>query len=268
MSRVDHFPSTHATWIDAQLTIIDGAGGATEGPRAQVAENARAALRKHLWERYHAPLRAYVHGGSLRRAGEPEELVSGYFAERVTTPEFLVAWRSSGMPLRRWMMNGMGFYARGVVRDRMRDRMRTFTDLAEPRASATTDAGTDRRADPTDDLLGADARTAADAFEHAWAIAVLDAAHAQVHAELDAQGRLDQYEVFRRRVIDGEGYDTIAPSVGLTPQQCAGATRLVSQRLAASLREVLRDEGVTEGEMDATVAEVQRAVGLRRADGG
>jgi hypothetical protein len=267
MSRVDHFPSTHATWIDAQLTIIDGAGGATEGPRAQVAGNARAALRKHLWERYHAPLRAYVHGGSLRRAGEPEELVSGYFAERVTTPEFLVAWRSSGMPLRRWMMNGMGFYARGVVRDRMRDRMRTFTDLAEPRASATTDAGTDRRADPTDDLLGADARTAADAFEHAWAIAVLDAAHAQVHAELDAQGRLDQYEVFRRRVIDGEGYDTIAPSVGLTPQQCAGATRLVSQRLAASLREVLRDEGVTEGEMDATVGEVRRAVGARPAEG-
>jgi hypothetical protein len=73
--------------------------------------------------------------------------------------------------------------------------------------------------------------------------------------------------VFRRRVIDGEGYDTIAPTVGLTAQQCAGATRLVSQRLAAALREVLRDEGVTEGEMDGAVADVQRAVGVRPMDG-
>ena len=67
--------------------------------------------------------------------------------------------------------------------------------------------------------------------------------------------------MFRRRVIEGEGYDTIGPSVGMSAQQCAGATRLVSQRMAAALREVLRAEGVRESEMDRTVQEVQRAVG-------
>ena len=250
---VDHFPSTHGTWIDAQLTIIDGA----DGSQASRALSAREALRQHLWERYHAPLRAYVHGGSLRRAGEPDDLVAGYFADRVTTPDFLPAWRRANMPLRRWMMNGMGFYARGVVRDRMRDRLRPFTDL-----TGSTAPGSDSTTTGAEEaFLPADERTSEAAFEHAWAIAVLDAAHTQAHAELAKEDRLDEYDVFRRRVIEGEGYDTIGPSVGMSAQQCAGATRLVSQRMAAALREVLRAEGVRESEMDRTVQEVQRAVG-------
>jgi len=265
MPRVDHFPSTHATWIDAQLTIIDEPGDAAAAASSPRAERARASLRTHLWERYHAPLRAYAHGGSLRRAGDPDDLVAGYFAERVTAPEFLREWRRTDMPLRRWMMNGLGFYARGVVRDRMRDRLRTFTDAG---AGAATSAAATGAGEPTGaglgealDALAADDRTAEDAFDRAWAIAVLDAAHAHAHAELAAEGRLDAYEVFRRRVIEGEGYETIGPSIGLDAQQCAGATRLVSQRMARALREVLRAEGVRESEMDATMAEVRRAVG-------
>ena len=265
MPRVDHFPSTHATWIDAQLTVIEECGEAPAAAQAQRAERAMASLRTHLWERYHAPLRAYVHGGSLRRAGEPDDLVAGYFADRVTAPEFLREWRRTDLPLRRWMMNGLGFYARGVVRDRMRDRLRTFTDAG---AGAATGAGTTGAGEPSGTGLGealdafaADDRTAEDAFDRAWAIAVLDAAHAQAHAELADEGRLDAYEVFRRRVIEGEGYETIGPAVGMDAPQCAGATRLVSQRMARALREVLRAEGVRESEMDATMAEVRRAVG-------
>ena len=67
---VDHFPSTHATWIDAQLTIAERSRAAGDA----VGEiNAIDALRRHLMERYHAALRAYVCGGSLRRLGEPDE---------------------------------------------------------------------------------------------------------------------------------------------------------------------------------------------------
>ncbi len=257
MPRVDHFPSTHATWIDAQLTIIDECESASAdgGLRVERGRQAQSALRQHLWDRYHAPLRAYAQGGSLRRAGDPDDLLAGYFADRVTRPEFLRDWRRTDMPLRRWMMNGLGFYARGVVRDRMRDRIRPFTDLSP---GSPADAGAPAGPDP---IEGADDRTATDAFEHAWAIAVLDAAHAQAHAELAAEGRLDAYDVFRRRVIEGEGYETIAPALGLTAQQCAGATRLVSHRMANALREVLRAEGVRESEMEATMAEVRRAVG-------
>jgi hypothetical protein len=69
---VDHFPSTHATWIDAQLTIVERAGVHTEH-----GQSAQYALRQYLMQRYHAALRAYVTRSSLRSLTEPDDLVGG-----------------------------------------------------------------------------------------------------------------------------------------------------------------------------------------------
>ena len=242
MSETDHFPTTEQTWLLDRLA--EGHGGSS-------------ARRDHIMTRYREPLLAYARGSSLRTVAEPDELVHGFFVAFFERPDGLERWAESGTRLRRWMMNGMGFYARGVVRDRMRDRLRPFTDLTGSAAPSSDSTSTGAE----EALLPADERTSEAAFEHAWAIAVLDAAHTQAHAELSNEDRLDEYDVFRRRVIEGEGYDTIGPSVGMSAQQCAGATRLVSQRMAAALREVLRAEGVRESEMDRTVQEVQRAVG-------
>jgi len=107
---VDHFPSTHATWIDAQLTIAERAGAHTED-----GQSARRALQQHLMQRYHEPLRAYVRGSSMRQLGDADELVGGFFADRVGAHGFLADWRESRMPLRRWLMNGISFYGRGVI---------------------------------------------------------------------------------------------------------------------------------------------------------
>jgi hypothetical protein len=116
---VDHFPSTHATWIDAQLTIAERSRAAGD---AAGESNAVTALRRHLMERYHDALRAYVLGGSLRRLGEVDELIGGFFAERACRPGFLAQWRASGLPLRRWMMTGINLYGKTIVRERTRDR--------------------------------------------------------------------------------------------------------------------------------------------------
>jgi hypothetical protein len=90
-----------------------------------------------------------------------------------------------------------------------------------------------------------------------------------VHADLSAQGRLEEFGIFRRRVISGEAYTTIAAGTGRSEQQCASATRLVTDRLREALRVVLRDEGITEPEIDAALAEVYEAFGIaRRLDGG
>ena len=60
----DHFPSTHATWIDAQLTIVEGVPASGEAPGGGSATAARAALRAHLMERYYDALRTYVRSAS------------------------------------------------------------------------------------------------------------------------------------------------------------------------------------------------------------
>jgi DNA-directed RNA polymerase specialized sigma24 family protein len=233
---VDHFPSTHATWIDAQLTIAERSRAAGD---AAGEVHAVDALRWHLMERYHAALRAYALGGTMRSLGDADELVAGFFAERVGRPEFLREWRASGMPLRRWMMNGLSFWARGVARDQGRERGRIAGGTAP---------------DPLDD------RDAARMFDSEWAVSMINAAHARAHAELDAEGKLDEHAIFRRHVIGGERYESIAAELGMTQQGCANAVRRVGARVRDALRDVLVEDGVKPEDVEDAVREVMRIV--------
>jgi DNA-directed RNA polymerase specialized sigma24 family protein len=236
---VDHFPSTHATWIDAQLTIIEERGEADARSR-----DAHRALARYVMERYRGPLRAYVMGSGLRDLGDADELVDGFFAHFLASADALVRWRGSGMQLRRWLMNGMAFHGRTVRKDAARRRGR-----ASPDADAI--AGAQPAADPD----------GAGAFDRAWALEVVNEAHRVTHAECVARGLLDEYEVFRLHVNEGLAYAVIAPRTGRTEQQCANATRRIGGMLRDAVRELLRGEGVPPGELDDAVAEVQRLLG-------
>ena len=225
------FPTTHATW----LRTLVGEGVAT-AERGNAAERARIAVM----ERYAEPLSVFVRGSSLARLGEPDEIVNGFFAARLSDAAFLEGWARSGMRLRRWLMNGILFYGQGVARDRMR---------AAARGGAVEPRELDRRE--------GDGATAEADFERAWAVAVVREATARVEATLEAEGRAVDFEIFRRHAIDGQPYAIFAREVGRSEQQCAGATRLVAQRVRAALAEVLREEGVAEGELDAEIARVR-----------
>jgi hypothetical protein len=144
------------------------------------------------------------------------------------------------MRLRRWLMNGMLFYGQGLARDRAR---------AEARGGAVEPRALDRRE--------GDGATAEADFERAWALAVVREATARAEAQLEVEGRAVDFEIFRRHAIDGQPYAVFAREVGRSEQQCAGATRLVAQRVRAALAEVLREEGVAEGELDAEIARVR-----------
>jgi hypothetical protein len=82
-------------------------------------------------------------------------------------------------------------------------------------------------------------------------------ATARVEAELLAESRAVEFDIFRRHAIDGQPYAVFAREVGKSEQQCAGATRLVAQRVRAALAEVLREEGVPERELDDEISRVR-----------
>jgi len=248
---VDHFPSTHATWIDAQLTIAeDGerAAAAGDGAGRSRAESAMDALRRHVMHRYTAALTAYVSTPQLRRIGERDELVSGFFARTMSDPGFFLRWRSSGMPLRRWLMNAMSFHCRGVMRDAQRDAARGAG--ADPEQLASTLAGGEP--DP------------AAAFDRAWALALANDAYAQVQSDLAARGRGVDDVAFRMHVVDGLTYAQVASQTGRTEAECLNAVRRVATALRAAVRDLLREEGVPAPELDAAVDEVL-AIMERRA---
>jgi hypothetical protein len=69
------FPTTHATWL--RTLVGDGVATAARG---NAAETARIAVM----ERYAEPLSVFVRGSSLARLGEPNEIVNGFFAARLS----------------------------------------------------------------------------------------------------------------------------------------------------------------------------------------
>ena len=241
----DHFPSTHATWINAQLTIAedgDRAAAAGDASASARASNARDALRRHVMERYTDALGAYVSASGLRSAGERDDLVAGFYAGPLSDDAFFRRWRTSGMPLRRWLMNAISFHCRGIRRDAARERERQSGDLLDPGAA------------------GAVERDAADAFDRAWALSLVNEAYARVQDDLAAGGRGIEDEVLRMHVIDGMSYDGVARALGLTRNDCFNAARRVAGRVRDAVRDLLREEGVPESELEAAIAEVLRFV--------
>ena len=225
------FPTTHATW----LRTLAGEGVADAEWRI-AAERARIAVM----ERYAEPLAVFVRGSSLVRLGEPAEIVNGFFAARLSDARFLAGWAASGMRFRRWLMNGILFYGQGLARDRMRAQQRGGP--VEPREL-------DRRegAHPSGE----------EDFERAWSLAVVREATDRAEQELLAEGRSVDFEIFRRHAVDGRPYAAFAREVGRSESQCAGATRLVAQRVRAKLAELLAEEGVPERELDDEIARVR-----------
>ena len=191
-------------------------------------------------ERYATPLAVFVRGSSLSRLGEPAEIVNGFFAARLSDSAYLADWAKSGMRLRRWLMNGILFFGQGLQRDRAR---------AADRGGSVEPRMLDRR-------VGDSAQAEAN-FERSWALAIVREATARVEDELGDEGRSVDFDIFRRHAIEGLPYAAFAQEVGKSAQQCAGATRLVAQRVRARLAEILREEGVPEAEVDDEIARVR-----------
>lgn len=235
--RTDIFPSTHATWLHTRIESVCDTNTATSALAARE-------LREHLMLRYHKPLCAYVRGSSLRTLGEPEELVHEFFARALADDMFLVRWKARGNPLRRWMMNGLLLHARGVVRDRARNREHSGKNPSV-----------------IDSIAQSSEPSAEQAFESAWAMAMLDAACQDVQDSFAKDDRAQAFDIFRKHVIDGKSYPEVHAQLGVDPVRCATEVRAVTRALRDSLLERLREDGVTGESIDAEASAILRLIG-------
>ena len=241
--------SAFPTTLRTELLAL--AGPARDAPADAGRRAGAEKARIHVMERYAEPLAVFVRGSSLARLGEPAEIVNGFFASRLSDAGYLEEWARSGMRLRRWLMNGILFHGQGIARDRARAAIRGAVRGADESSAAHAMI----------DELEARGPSAEARFERSWALAVVREATARVELELVESGRGTDFEIFRRHAIDGQPYATFARELGRTPQQCAGATRLVAQRVRARLAEVLREEGVPGEEIEDELARVRALVG-------
>lgn len=224
------FPTTHATWITVQLDRV-AAGDPGDALRD---------LRDHVMRRYYEPLSAYLSATGYRDVDAPSALVAGYFVERFADVESLTNWRSSGLPLRRWLMNGLLLWVRGELRRRRAQSGREI---------------------PVSDSLLAVGASADEAFEREWARSIVTDACELVARELEAAGDLRRWRLFARHVIDGRTYDEIAREESCTAADARNAARFVRTRVDAALESLLRDEGVPAADLRSELGRIQSHLG-------
>lgn len=231
------FPSTHATWITLQLDAIDR-GDSSDSDRAV------RALRDHVMRRYYEPLSAYLSATGYRDVDAPSALVAGYFVERFADSANIDRWRLSGLPLRRWLMNGLLLWVRGEIR-----RRRTHSTRERPLAG---------------DIL-AETPTAEAVFEREWARGILSDACELVERALHDAGDARRWSLFARHVLDGRTYEEIARETGVRASDARNATRMVRERIDAALARLLLDEGVPPADVRLELARIHALIGEGRA---
>ena len=220
------FPTTHATWLSERL--------------AAAPDEARA----HVMQRYFEPLCAYVRASSLRLRGEPGDLVAAFFAARLADRAYLERWSASGLPLRRWLANGLLLHARNAAiaaRRRAEQDLASADDLARTAALRAIDHETNA-------LL---------ALERAWAVRTVTEAHERVRLELEREGRTAWWELFRLHSLHDMPYASACQVAGVAPTNATNVHRAVASRLREALRAILLRDGIDAGSIDAELAGLQ-----------
>lgn len=238
---VDHFPSTHRTWLETQIDA--GREARAAGDSAAHREAIRA-LSRHVMERYREPLRAYILGSRWRSFGDADDLVAGFFARRLDSLDYLERWHAVGISLRRWLMNGILLELRTLARD--------------ARRLARREGGPQAPADAQQHETSHEP-TAERAFDRAWARGILVEATAQAAAELAEEGRESSWRLFERHVLDGVEYAAAADELGVPRGEARAMSRMAQYRLRRAIAAVLRDDGVAAADLERTVEDVYAA---------
>lgn len=219
------FPTTHATWIAAQLAR---------------GEQGVAEVHDHIMRRYAAPLRAYIGASSLRTVDDADALVNGFFVTRLSRGDSLDKWRGSALPLRRWLVNGLLLHAR----ERIREQRKAGGGCEGCACGSPCDAVESIGLEPS----------AFEQFERAWSRALLGDACSLAQRELVAEGDGDAWEVFRRHFLDGIEYADIGTQLRISAAEARTRARRASERLEGALRQLLEDEGVARDDLDEEIA--------------
>lgn len=216
---IDHFPSTHETWIVDQLRVVDG------GSPAEVAEAARQ-LRTHIMVRYREPLLAYAMASSFRSLSTPEDLVHGFFAERLQDVEYLRSWSGTGVRLRRWLCNGLLLHMFKVAKQRRREAREVDAASDALRQQPLREPAADQ------------------AFDRAWARGVVERAVQATQQSMHAESRGDVWRLFARHAIDGLSQADAAREAGLSEGEAKARLRLAVRRFRDAVAAELIVEGV------------------------
>lgn len=221
----DAFPPTQRT------RIFDGNRAGPSGRRE---------LARYLMDAYFEPLQVYFKGTRRFDLGEPADVVTGFFERRLADrDDYLAKWEAehhaSGMPLRRWLMNGFALYLKEETRRRKRDA---------PAGSADPDLVVEDEADPRR------------AFDRAAAGAIVRDALRRTATLCADKDQQDHFTLFREHFVRDRAYADLAPEMGVDTARAAVMARTAGRHFVKCLRERLSEEGIPDDRIDDEINEL------------
>lgn len=208
-----------STWIAARM------GDGSEG---------RADVNRHIMAVYDWPLRVYFMGSSERWLGEPEDVVGGFFADRLGRAEFLNEWRSSGMRLRRWLMNAFCFYMMELRRQKARDRRAGELDHEPVAFRGSPEVAVDR----------------------AFKVSLVREALRVAQETCDDASLTQHWNIFVAHYLNARDYNDIARETGVTPERAAVMARTASRKFRTAIRDLLAGDGTPDEHVDQEILDL------------
>ena len=219
------FPETQTVWISDRLS---------EGEAGLMLANG------YVMESYVRPLSIYCSKIGLARSVhiDADDLVHGFFANRLSNSEYLKSWLTSGLRLRQWLRNGLHFYVHELRRQNAAQLGKLgphIGDQALPEEVPSEGAAHDHE------------------FERAWALAALDLAMKETKEGLEKRNRRDEWEMFCSHHVEGVPHAIIGERFQLSTAQVAQRTFAVGAQLRDALYGILRKDGALRSEIDVEV---------------
>ena len=219
------FPETQTIWISDRLS---------EGEAGIMLANG------YVMESYVRPLSIYCSKIGLARSVhiDADDLVHGFFANRLSNSEYLKSWLTSGLRLRQWLRNGLHFYVHELRRQNAAQLGKLgphIGDQALPEEVPSEGAAHDHE------------------FERAWALAALDLAMKETKEGLEKRNRRDEWEMFCSHHVEGVPHAIIGERFQLSTAQVAQRTFAVGVQLRDALYGILRKDGALRSEIDVEV---------------
>ncbi len=229
-AHTDDFPSTKVTFMCGLME--EGAGG-------------RERLSRTIMARYHGPLLAYATRAIPSYMADPHEVVNEFMVSRLPRPDYFAKWRASGLPFRRWLLNGIHFCAREVRRSNGRaSRGAESFDAVEAESAFTLDA----------------VNNAESAFDRQFAMELLARCVDQVQSSLRAKGRQQDWQSFWRHHVDHVPYRTLSRETGIAPSALNSNIRAVTREIRLAVRFELMMHGADDAEIASEFSAMMEAL--------
>lgn len=206
---------TQIAWIDEAL----GHG-----------ESGRSRINRHVMLVYRWPLQVYFMGTRDRWLGEPDEVVDGFFADRLSRPQFIADWRNSGLKLRHWLINAFCFYLRELKRARQRNAHEDLSPSAEPAVG------------PAD----------LHEMDRAYVASLVREAMIAAERQCQEQGLGPHWQVFSMHFAQGRPYDQFVQDLGIDAARAVVMARTAKKKFQAALRDLVSRDS-TSSDIDAEI---------------